>query len=74
MTKDSAYSKMLAIYKKASTERPDGWRFGQAVFNFTFGKYPEQANMLRGSDVDCFYNDDKINEFIETMIELLRSK
>ncbi len=74
MTKDNAYSEMLAIYEQASTERPDGWRLGQAVFNFTFGKYPKQANILRGSDVDCFHNDDKINVFIETMVELLRNK
>ena len=39
-------------------------RYGQAVFNAAYAKFPEAANMLRGSNFDCFCEDSKVEEFL----------
>ena len=39
-------------------------RYGQAVFNAAHDKFPEAANMLRGSNFDCFCEDSKVEEFL----------
>ena len=45
--------------------RPKAWRKGQAVFNY-IDKYYGVAREVQFEDlVDCFYNDDIIDEFIE---------
>ena len=52
-------------------ERVGEWRYGQAVFNLAYDTFPEEANLLRGTQDDCFYDDDKVEAFLanlETMI------
>lgn len=39
-------------------------RYGQAVFNAAYKRFPEAANCLRGTKYDCFYNDSKVEEFL----------
>lgn len=39
-------------------------RAGQATFNTMFSLYSEAAGYYRGSELDPFYNDNFINEFI----------
>jgi hypothetical protein len=43
-------------------------RKGQAVFNYTFSKYKELTEKIVGTDLDCFYDDNRINSFL-TYIE-----
>lgn len=52
---------------------PREWRKGQAVFNLFYINFPEQCNKLRGSDKDCFYNDNKVELFINSVEEQLKS-
>lgn len=40
------------------------WRLGQAVFNLLYDLDPATAHKLTGTEVDCFHNDDKIDDFI----------
>lgn len=42
--------------------RPKHIRIGQSLFNFLHDKNPVLANKLRGTDVDPFYNDNRIPE------------
>jgi hypothetical protein len=47
-------------------------RFGQFVFN-TLNSFPEfskSINTLRGSFYDCFYNDEKVDGFLNQLREL----
>ena len=44
---------------------PRGWRFGQFVFNRAVELY---GNVLvRSLSVDCFYNDDLVDQFIDEL-------
>ncbi len=45
------------------------WRPGQAVFNAAYALFPNEANALRGSDVDPFYLDDRIDAFLNSFEE-----
>jgi hypothetical protein len=45
---------------------PD-WRVGQAVFNTAMAWAGERANALRGSSVDPFYDDEKVNAFLDAL-------
>lgn len=42
-------------------------RLGQCVFNITYELFPNKANKLRASDVDCFHQDSKILSFLESL-------
>lgn len=49
---------------QAINVKPPEWRDGQAVFNYVYHNYGF-ANALVGTDKDCFYNDNNIEEFIK---------
>lgn len=43
-------------------------RFGQAVFNTAHEFSPEIARDLQSRDIDPFYKEDKVSEFLEAFI------
>jgi hypothetical protein len=45
------------------------WRLGQAYFNFLAQDYPELAKEIAGTDIDPFYVDDRINDFLKHIQE-----
>lgn len=57
--------------KEFLKNKPKGWRDGQAIFNYIDNAYgvAREVQMIRG--VDCFYNDDNINEFIEVCAQVI---
>ena len=49
---------------------PRHWRLGQKVFNVCEDLYGQHARKVQFIDgVDCFYNDQKVDEFIEAVWE-----
>ena len=42
-----------------------GWRKGQSVFNYIDHTYNVARTVQYIDNIDCFYNDDNIDEFIE---------
>lgn len=44
---------------------PKEWRRGQAVFNVIEERFGVARDVQFEDGVDCFYDDSKINEFIE---------
>lgn len=44
-------------------------RFGQAVFNEAVIMYGAHADDLRGTNVDCFYDDKKVEAFLGALYE-----
>lgn len=55
------------------TNKPKDWRKGQFVFNYIEENYGDVAREVQFQDkIDCFYNDDKINEFIEACYNRLK--
>ena len=57
-----------------ANNRPKRWRKGQAVFNY-IDKYYGVAREVQSKDsIDCFFNDGKIDEFIEKSFSRLINK
>jgi len=48
---------------------PKEWRVGQAVFNLCYMFLPNETDKLRGTDVDCFHNDNKVEIFIDSLLK-----
>lgn len=45
------------------------WRYGQTVFNVMHMMHPEIADLYRGTVLDPFYHDDKVEQFITACAE-----
>ena len=55
----------FAEYSKPKQWRkPNQWRKGQAVFNYIDHNYGIARTVQFKDGIDCFYNDDVIDEFI----------
>ena len=56
-----------------SVPQPPYWRKGQFVFNYIDQIYDVARDVQFKDNVDCFYNDDKIDEFLECVIKRLNN-
>lgn len=61
-------NKLIKIVDETRSQCPE-WRYGQTVFNVAYQLYPEATDRLRGTEYDCFYNDKKVNSFLEKLSE-----
>ena len=52
----------------AKFRNPD-WRLGQVYFNVLTGWYADIADELRGGDFDPFFDNSKIDKFINEITE-----
>lgn len=43
------------------------YRYGQLIFNVAYDLYPTQTNQLRGTLVDCFYDNTKVDVFLQAL-------
>ena len=43
-------------------------REGQAIFNAAANKFPKSTNDLCGTNVDPYYDDNRINIFLESLL------
>ena len=50
---------------------PNNWRKGQKVFNYIDSKYHVARTLQYHNNIDCFYRDDLIEEFIREAYKLL---
>ena len=64
------FTKNIQLHIKVQN-KPEEWRLGQAYFNYAEELYPEETNQLRGTEYDCFYNDEKIPNFLKKLNEKL---
>ena len=64
--KEIDYSKNIQLHIKVQN-KPEEWRLGQAYFNYAEELYPKETNLLRGTEYDCFYDDNKISIFLEKL-------
>ena len=57
---------ILNIRRKAATYimRNTEIREGQSIFLAAYELFPDKANQLRGTNYDCFYEDNKIEIFL----------
>lgn len=59
------------IYVWKEYKKPPQWREGQYVFNYIDEIYGVAREAQFKYKVDCFYRDDKIDEFIETCANII---
>ena len=45
------------------------WRKGQAYFNYLYQLHPDVADEIRGTEYDLFYNDSRIEKFLNKISE-----
>ena len=55
-------------------EKPKTWRKGQAIFNYVDMKYNVAREAQFRYGLDCFYNDEKIDAFIDKCVELINQQ
>lgn len=58
-------SKLKEEVMTALKNKPEGWRNGQFVFNYIDRNYGVARTVQFKDGVDCFYDDDSIDSFIE---------
>ena len=52
-------------------EFPQNWRKGQSVFNYIDNVYGIARTIQFKYGIDCFYNDDNIDEFLNKAVEMI---
>ena len=52
-------------------EFPKNWRKGQSVFNYIDNIYGVARTIQFKYGIDCFYNDDNIDEFLNKAVEII---
>lgn len=62
------------IKDEAMHNRHPSLRFGQDVFNKCYIKFPSSVDRLRGTVYDCFYQDTKVDLFLEQLEHILIEK
>lgn len=70
MTKEEFKCNIMEQVKKV----PLSWRKGQAVFNIIDSVYGVAREVQFNRNVDCFYDNEKINEFIDAAYEIYTTK
>lgn len=77
MTERMKLDEFRADVLTAMLGKPTGWRNGQFVFNYIDEVYGVARYVQFNEGVDCFYNDEKIDEFIDkcynTLMESLNA-
>ena len=64
------FTKNIQLHIKVQN-KPEEWRLGQAYFNYAEELYPEETNQLRRTEYDCFYDNNKIPNFLKKLNEKL---
>ena len=52
-------------------EFPKNWRKGQSVFNYIGNVYGIERTIQFKWGIDCFYNDNNIDEFLNKAVEII---
>ena len=52
-------------------EFPKNWRKGQSVFNYIDNVYGVARTIQFKYGIDCFYNDNNIEEFLNKAVEII---
>lgn len=43
-------------------------RYGQAIFIIALDMFPRATNKLRNTEYDCYYHNDRVNDFLTQLI------
>ena len=57
---------------KATENKPKEWRLGQFIFNYIDEKYGVARTVQFQDGIDCFYINDKIDDFINACYKYIK--
>ena len=63
-----------SIIEEVELTRPKSIRKGQAIFNYVDEKFGLARKIQYDYNIDCFYNDLKIDVFLKILYKLTQSK
>ena len=63
----TSYKPLIEIQDRALNNRPKEWRYGQAVFNYAYEVFPVEVDKIRGTEFDCFHNNNKVTDFLKAL-------
>lgn len=63
-----------SIIEEVELTRPKSIRKGQAIFNYVDYKFNLARKIQYDYNIDCFYNDLKIDAFLKILYKLTQSK
>ena len=73
MYNDRDFNEFTTTIWKRVGASPKSWRLGQKVFNAVESLYGNVAREVQFRDgVDCFYDDSKVDEFLEKAWDRLK--
>lgn len=52
---------------RAKVSAANQWRYGQTVMNVLYNVWPEKYNEIRGTDIDCFYSNAKVEDVLDKL-------
>jgi len=58
------FDETLSTILEDANKQDSDWREGQYVFNLLYQHYPEVADAIRGTELDMFYVDARIEDFV----------
>ena len=53
--------------------KPSFMRAGQHLYNEARNLFPDEVDLICGSEDDCFFDDDKINRFLNALERKVKS-
>lgn len=62
------------IYSALDKHKPKCWRNGQFVFNYIDATYDVARDIQFNNHIDCYYNDNMIDDFINCAYKRLTLK
>lgn len=66
------YNEFVRAVISRASKYPRNWRFGQRIFNAVDELYGVARDVQFGDGVDCFYNDENSDEFMEKSWERIK--
>ena len=70
MTKQEFLDEINKVVK----EKPQNWGRGQTVFNYIDKNYGVARTIQFKYGVDCFYNDNKVPDFLDIAYKLIQAQ
>lgn len=61
--------KILELFRKTMKMSNEHWRYGQTLFNALYELDSEMANKIRATEHDPFYDDGKVDKFLDYLDE-----
>ncbi len=70
---DCSYEEFRDKFYKEAEHRPSRLRFGQFIFNRAAAIFPDEADTLHGGVHDCFYDDAKVDDYLQAIYDKLQN-